>query len=458
MQVPILLSLLASLSSAQAGELMEGDVLQVHYNEYGLWNDNEQAKGLQVLHEDVWVDYTWPGSPFAAWQLAWEDGGSAPELYFATAIGPDTNTAISEPDVTSAEGWLSIAYEYEAGDLAVRKTEAWALDGKTMLIHFLAHNARERSVTDLRLLYSVDPDQDDSLGTAETANELIDVDGDGLGDLVLAVGPVSGYTMAIGSCSAADVGVNAQWNSSHDVDVELADPLGARSDVAIGIRIGSDAELAGGESLGLSFLVVLADTPSEAVTQFEDQLALCTSCDADEDGWLALECGGADCDDTDARAFPGGTEVWYDGVDGDCDGESDYDADLDGHDSDAYDGDDCDDGDPLVSPSAEDIPYDGLDADCAGGNDYDVDDDGHLSAGHGGDDCDDFDPDIHPGAREIPDDSVDSNCDGNDSPKQNLKVLESRCGCSSSAPLSGAWLVFFSGLILLCRRRNHLRG
>ncbi|MFT5584209.1 MAG: hypothetical protein ACI9VR_001794 [Cognaticolwellia sp.] len=454
MQATTFFALLASLPSANAGELVEGDALRVHYNEYGLWNDADQAQGLQVLHDETWVDYTWPGTPFAAWQLAWDDGGSAPELYFASSNGPDTNTTVSDAETTSAEGWLSIAYEYQAGDLAVRKTEAWAADGRTMLIHFRAHNVRERSVTDLRLLYSVDPDQDNSLGTTDTVNELIDMDGDGLGDLVLAVGPVSGYTMAIGSCSDADVGVNERWQSIHDADVELQDPLGQQSDVAIGIRVGADAGLAGGESLGVSFLVVLADTAEDAVADFEDQLALCNSCDIDGDGWLAEECGGSDCDDSQAGAFPGGSETWYDGVDGDCDGESDYDADLDGHDSEEYGGDDCDDDDALVNPSAEDAPYDGMDDDCSGGNDYDVDGDGHTSAGHGGEDCDDLDPDINPDAEETADDSVDSDCDGNDSP---LGEIESRCGCSASSPLSASWLVLFAGLILLRRRRDDLR-
>ena len=39
----------------------------------------------------------------------------------------------------------------------------------------------------------------------------------------------------------------------------------------------------------------------------------------------------------------GATEVWYDGVDADCAGDSDYDADGDTFDSDAYGGTDCND-------------------------------------------------------------------------------------------------------------------
>ncbi|MBI5497891.1 MAG: FG-GAP repeat protein [Deltaproteobacteria bacterium] len=46
------------------------------------------------------------------------------------------------------------------------------------------------------------------------------------------------------------------------------------------------------------------------------------STDRDGDGALAAACGGADCDDEDASAFPGATEV-CDGADNNCDGVMD---------------------------------------------------------------------------------------------------------------------------------------
>jgi len=73
-----------------------------------------------------------------------------------------------------------------------------------------------------------------------------------------------------------------------------------------------------------------------------------------------------DCDDSDADVNPDATEVWYDGVDADCDDESDYDADTDGYDSVDYDGDDCDDTDPLVNPGQIELCDDELDNDCDG--------------------------------------------------------------------------------------------
>ena len=83
------------------------------------------------------------------------------------------------------------------------------------------------------------------------------------------------------------------------------------------------------------------------------------------DGYAAAEAGGDDCLDTDRDAHPGGTELWYDGVDQDCDG-NDGDQDDDGHDDPRVGGGDCDDGDAAVSPDAEEVWYDGEDGDCSG--------------------------------------------------------------------------------------------
>lgn len=98
-----------------------------------------------------------------------------------------------------------------------------------------------------------------------------------------------------------------------------------------------------------------------------------------------------DCDDRNAAVHPGGIDVWYDGVDGNCDGANDYDQDQDGYASPLGGGEDCDDLDPNVHPEAHDEPYDGIDADCNPANDDDVDGDGILG-GPLGTDCDDLDP------------------------------------------------------------------
>ncbi|MDP2312086.1 MAG: MopE-related protein [Pseudomonadota bacterium] len=123
--------------------------------------------------------------------------------------------------------------------------------------------------------------------------------------------------------------------------------------------------------------------------------------DADSDGYST-----DDCNDGDPAVHPGAAEVWYDGVDQDCDGASDLDQDGDGVDDAAHNGTDCDDTDATVFPGAADAWYDGVDQDCAGNDDQDQDGDGFAM----GDDCDDLDAAISPAAAEACD-GVDQDCD-----------------------------------------------
>jgi hypothetical protein len=186
-------------------------------------------------------------------------------------------------------------------------------------------------------------------------------------------------------------------------------------------------------------------------------------CDQDGDGLDADPenlgfCDQIDCDDQDAEV--GGTgsdEIWYDGIDQDCDG-NDGDQDGDGFWDSEYEAKvlsaggsplaipvgaegDCWDvpmdagGLPApyeaingyeqmdadaVNPSAVDSYYDGVDQDCAGDDDFDADGDGSASAdvpdrdGVLGADCDDADPGVSPDVIESWYDGVDDNCDGND--------------------------------------------
>ena len=136
-----------------------------------------------------------------------------------------------------------------------------------------------------------------------------------------------------------------------------------------------------------------------------------------------------DCDDASADVSPGEAEV-CDGLDNDCDGETDEDAVDAGlwyHDADS-DGfgagepslacapeagqtdvaGDCDDDDGAVFPGAEESCSEDVDANCDGSTLYDdVDGDGVPAC----EDCDDGAADVYPGAVEVCDE-VDQDCDG----------------------------------------------
>jgi MYXO-CTERM domain-containing protein len=409
----VLLALLPTLTHAD--QLIEGDLIRVYFDDIGVWNDGDEGAGLQAYLGGDWVEFTYPGSPFNQWRLAWTDDTTTQEYYAKSSSDWVTNATVLDEADNSTSTMLASSYSYDAGDVSIRRTDSWAVDGQVMLVHFLVVNNSSDALPDMRLLFSVDPDQDALDGGYTTLNDVRDADGDGADDYVESVGGTSGYAIGFGACDPvnSELGHYGSWQGEHTADVTLSDSDGAAGDTAMAIRMTLDDDLAAGAAAEFALLVTIGETDADAETLWGDSAGdMCLVCDDDGDGYLHEDCGGSDCDDSAAEAHPGGTEVWYDGIDGDCDGGSDYDQDGDGHDSDGFGGTDCDDEDADINPDVEDIPYDGEDTDCSGGSDYDLDGDGHDSAGHGGDDCDDSDPTVSPSADEVWYDGTDQDCDG----------------------------------------------
>jgi hypothetical protein len=232
---------------------------------------------------------------------------------------------------------------------------------------------------------SVDEDDADDASTWYT-----DSDGDGFGD------PASGTV----SC-AQPAGTVADSSDCDDGDMAVSP---AATELCNGLDDDCDGTI--DESDAADASTWYADSDGDG---FADPGSSVTACDQPS-GHLA-PAHASDCDDSDAAVYPGAEDSWYDGIDSDCDGASDYDQDADGFDHSAYGGDDCDDEDEAVNPEAKERWYDGVDQDCDGASDYDADADGYDSESHGGDDCDDGNPETYPGAPDEPYDGVINDCD-----------------------------------------------
>jgi hypothetical protein len=96
-----------------------------------------------------------------------------------------------------------------------------------------------------------------------------------------------------------------------------------------------------------------------------------TCCDLDNDGYYGSQCEGTDCDDTNANKYPGNEEV-CDGIDNNCNGQTDegFDQDQDGWKT--CNGD-CDDYNAEINPAVDPCVFCGnlvADKNCNNIDDY----------------------------------------------------------------------------------------
>jgi len=180
--------------------------------------------------------------------------------------------------------------------------------------------------------------------------------------------------------------------------------------VRLSFLFGSSSDV--DDELNSSFGEFSGDTRVSFYADFIDGVLNPPNVDSDGDGFFDITTGGTDCDDSNPAINPGAAEV-DDGVDNNCDGNTDegFDGDSDGFTP--IGGADCDDTDATIHPGAAETAYDSIDSDCDGLDPNDVDLDGSPAdqAVGGTPDCDDADNTVYPGAPEL-EDGKDNDCDG----------------------------------------------
>ena len=510
------LALLGS-KQAQASQDLAGDYIHIYYGDLGLWFDEAASAGFQANLDGSWADFVATGTadPYVFAGVQYTKSSTTYDFYagFDTDFFADADwTVTSEEDLSDSDRLWS-RYEWEIGDVTVVKDEKWEPAERTMLVTFTVTN---NATTDLDTFQLVDiVDADDPSGSSTMTCDTRDQDGDGVKDWAESRGRTSNYTIGFGLCNPNAQEVGHDSYPADFSELEITDFAAARGDYNLVFLHTADL-IEAGDTVNFGFIVAIGDTPSEARTAYEAAIELCydldedgfenelgagDDCDdtdssvnpdeeeiwydgwdqdcgqdddydADGDGYVpdeyeglpTYDAGGdvvegtgtgtaGDCDDNNADTNPEADEIWYDGLDEDCDGGDDYDADGDGYVPEEYEGlptydgdgeaipgtgdlpsDDCDDDNANTNPESEDTWYDGVDSDCGEDDDYDADGDGYVpdeyeglptyDPGTGdeidgtgeapGGDCDDHDPDIGPGVEETWYDGVDSDCGEDD--------------------------------------------
>ena len=283
----------------------------------------------------------------------------------------------------------------------------------------------------------VDQDCDGVVDNGALVQAFLDADQDGFGTGALVEVDClelgAGFSLIAGDCDDSDATVSP---SADEVCDGVDNDCDGQADNGLEKTVFVDAD---GDGFGSSpFLIGCAEDVPEGASEVD-----------------------GDCDDFNTAVFPGAVEL-CDGLDNDCDGQTDeelfveffHDVDGDGFGAGqpelfpcgssvpsglVENADDCNDVDPLIFPGANEVPFgcDGVDQDCDGEVDegvlrvvfFDEDGDGFgllpapgvpcgqpLPAGvvANNTDCDDGDPDSFPGGDEafFGCDGVDQDCDG----------------------------------------------
>ncbi|MGB0639521.1 MAG: putative metal-binding motif-containing protein [Myxococcota bacterium] len=252
----------------------EGDYIRVNYNPDGTWM-NTDAAGFEIGDGEEYYEACYPGSPWQVVSIEWESGDASHSFtgnYSGSTWNWDTTCAGRLGDGETVAG---VIHEWEMDDLVVTKTEIWELEGHVSRIWFDVDNVGDDDVTDLDIMFAVDPDQDMSIDSGTTYATLNDVSDDG--DIATSVGPTSGRAFLFGSCDsdAQVLGHTSPWSSDDDFTPTDYDEASGDNAMNWGHR---DISISAGDSTDVGFLVTVGEDRESAEAAYEDaEYILCSS-------------------------------------------------------------------------------------------------------------------------------------------------------------------------------------
>jgi hypothetical protein len=390
-----LVALFFPAGTALAGGSMSGSFWDIAYGDCVTWNSDTAASGLQFEDPDSsssaygWNELTYSSQPWQQITVEYDDSTSS-YIYEANdgegtcdfTVDSETYSTTESTAVWTVGDLTITKYEYVRHTVTSRSEDMSTIYdyGIGLMTWFEVWNTGGQDLTNIRLTWGVEPEPDWTLsGSTNSTNDVSDFDGDGTDDWVSAYGN-SEMTVGLSPCEPGLVDIGFS-NRDTDADASLSDPGGATGAGTLHHRwTAANLDTDDAESFG--FLLGVGSDPDltayYTVYGAAGQLGAdyCSECNVDGDGFTASNCGGNDCDDSDATVYPSATEIDQDGIDQDCDG---YDGGVD------TDGDGLDDDDeaniygtdPLVADTDGDGINDGDEvSDGTDPNDTDSDDDG----------------------------------------------------------------------------------
>jgi len=292
------------------------------------------------------TDIILPGNPYETWALSWDGDetmiSGGPHLSGGATLSWDDVEDTGFVAGVSAQGTIGPI------DVEMRYDVPWDIDVMWIEVTLTANSA----VKDLWISRSIDADPDyafNSYSSINTSEENV------------AVSEAEYAGKAVALAISDGVGAVCNWCSDTKVIYDAAHSSQTR-DYVIGVaqNIG---DLSAGETTTIWMVYAFGLDTEEA-----QELAQRAVGEPDRDGDGITEEEG-DCDDRDPWTSPDELEL-PDGLDNDCDGETDEDTVLSDDDNDGFtetEGD-CDDADERVFPGAE--PIEGIsDANCDGEDD-----------------------------------------------------------------------------------------